>query len=139
MPFIGVGVGFCDLYYKNKSLLSLPLILEINTSVMANTKSFTELINGDQPVLVDFYATWCGPCKMMQPILQETAEKAGQRVKIVKVDVDKNPAAAQKFQVRGVPTLILFQKGKTLWRKSGVVPAHELISVINREISAVSS
>lgn len=106
---------------------------------MANTKSFTELINGDQPVLVDFYATWCGPCKMMQPILQETAEKAGQRVKIVKVDVDKNPAAAQKFQVRGVPTLILFQKGKTLWRKSGVVPAHELISVINREISAVSS
>ncbi len=103
---------------------------------MANAKSFTELINGDQPVLVDFYATWCGPCKMMQPILQETAQKVGQKVKIVKVDVDKNPAAAQKFQVRGVPTLILFEKGRLLWRKSGVVPTNELVKVINKEVNA---
>ena len=105
---------------------------------MANTKSFTELINGDQPVLVDFYATWCGPCKMMQPILQETAQQVGEKVKIVKVDVDKNPAAAQKYQVRGVPTLILFQNGRPLWRKSGVVPAHELVKVIDKEIKAAS-
>ena len=103
---------------------------------MANTKSFTELINGDQPVLVDFYATWCGPCKMMQPILQETAQQVGEKVKIVKVDVDKNPAAAQKYPVRGVPTLILFQNGRPLWRKSGVVPAHELVKVIDKEIKA---
>lgn len=101
---------------------------------MSNPKSFTELINGDLPVLVDFYATWCGPCKMMHPILEETAQQIGQKVKIVKVDVDRNPAAAQKFQVRGVPTLILFQNGRPLWRKSGVVPSHELVRVINKEV-----
>jgi thioredoxin 1 len=92
-------------------------------------KSFNELIHGDTPVLVDFFATWCGPCKMMQPILEEVASQT-QEVKIIKVDVDKNPAAAQAYQVRGVPTLILFEKGKAVWRQSGVVPAHQLIKVI---------
>jgi thioredoxin 1 len=104
---------------------------------MSNAKSFTDLINGDQPVLVDFYATWCGPCKMMQPILQETAQQVGQQIKIVKVDVDKNPAAAQKFQVRGVPTLILFKNGRPLWRQSGVVPTQELVRVIKKEVAGV--
>ena len=100
---------------------------------MAKGKSFSEIINGDQPVLVDFYATWCGPCKMMQPILTETAGKVGQKAKIVKIDIDKNPMAASRFQVKSVPTLVLFQKGKVVWRKSGVVPAHQLVEVINKQ------
>lgn len=98
-------------------------------------KSFQQLIDGDQPVLVDFFATWCGPCKMMQPILEDTAKALGEKVKIVKVDVDRNQMAASKFQVRGVPTLILFQKGKILWRESGVVPAHQLSRIIEENIA----
>ncbi|AFL82962.1 thioredoxin [Belliella baltica DSM 15883] len=97
-------------------------------------KTFNELISGDQPVLVDFFATWCGPCQMMQPILQDTAKQVGDKVKIIKVDVDKNQLAASNFQVRGVPTLILFQKGKVLWRQSGVEPAHQLVNIINQNI-----
>lgn len=99
---------------------------------MANTKSFSELIMGDKMVLVDFYATWCGPCQMMQPILQEVASKVGDRAKVIKIDVDKNPVAAGKFQVRGVPTLILFRNGQPLWRQSGVVSAHQLVQIINQ-------
>lgn len=98
-------------------------------------KTFNELISGDQPVLVDFFATWCGPCKMMQPILEETSRKVGDKVKIIKVDIDKNPLAASNFQVRGVPTLILFQKGKTVWRQSGVVPTHQLVKVIEDNVA----
>ena len=101
---------------------------------MSKTKSFSELINGEQPVLVDFYATWCGPCQTLQPILKETAEKLGDKAKIIKIDVDKNPVAASKFQVRGVPTLILFQKGKPVWRQSGVIPAHQLVQVVNQHL-----
>jgi thioredoxin 1 len=97
-------------------------------------KTFNELISGDQPVLVDFFATWCGPCKMMQPILEDTARQLGEKIKIIKVDVDKNPLAASKFQVRGVPTLILFQNGQAIWRQSGVVPAHQLVKVISENI-----
>lgn len=100
----------------------------------AKAKTFQELIDGDQPVLVDFFATWCGPCKMMQPILEDTSKQLGGKIKIVKVDVDRNQLAASKFQVRGVPTLILFQKGKILWRQSGVVPAHQLKQVIENNI-----
>lgn len=102
----------------------------------AKPKTFQELIDGDTPVLVDFFATWCGPCKMMQPILEDTAQQLGERVKIIKVDVDRNPLAASKFQVRGVPTLILFHKGKAIWRQSGVVPAHELVKVIHSNMLA---
>jgi thioredoxin 1 len=97
-------------------------------------KTFQELIDGDQAVLVDFFATWCGPCKMMQPILEDTAKQMGNKVRILKVDVDKNQLAASKFQVRGVPTLILFQKGKILWRESGVVPAHQLVKTLSSTI-----
>lgn len=100
----------------------------------AQPKTFQELIEGEIPVLVDFFAVWCGPCKMMQPILEDTARQMGEKVKIVKVDVDKNPLAASKFQVRGVPTLILFHKGKVIWRQSGVVPAHQLIHVIESNL-----
>lgn len=100
---------------------------------MAKGKSFSEIIKGDQPVLVDFYATWCGPCKMMQPILTETAGKVGGKAKIIKIDVDKNPMAANRFQVKSVPTLILFQKGKVVWRKAGVVQSHQLVDIINKQ------
>jgi thioredoxin 1 len=99
---------------------------------MSNTKNFSELIMGDKLVLVDFYATWCGPCQMMQPILQEVAAKVGGSAKIIKIDVDKNPVAASKFQIRGVPTMILFRRGKPLWRQSGVVSAHQLVQIIEK-------
>lgn len=92
---------------------------------------FSDLINGDTPVLVDMFAEWCGPCKAMAPILQDVKSKVGENVKIIKIDVDKNPQVAQKFQVRGVPTLILFKEGKLLWRQSGVVESSQLVDVIN--------
>jgi len=98
-------------------------------------KSFKELIAGNQPILVDFFATWCGPCKMMQPILEDAAKQLGDKVKIIKVDVDKNPAAANSYQVKGVPTLILFRNGKILWRQSGVVQTAQLLQVINEAVS----
>ena len=102
----------------------------------AQPKTFQELIEGDVPVLVDFTAVWCGPCKMMHPILEDTAKQMGDKVKIVKVDVDKNPLAASKFQIRGVPTLILFHKGQAVWRQSGVIPAHVLIQTIESQLLA---
>jgi thioredoxin 1 len=93
--------------------------------------TFQEIINQDKPVLVDFFATWCGPCKMMSPILDDVKNRVGENANIIKIDVDKNPQAAATYQVRGVPTLILFKNGKPLWRQSGVVPANELEKLIN--------
>ncbi|MDQ3099913.1 MAG: thioredoxin [Bacteroidota bacterium] len=90
---------------------------------MAN---FTELINDEVPVLVDFHAEWCGPCKAQAPILEDLARKMGDKARIIKVDVDRNPQAAMKYDVKGVPTLLIFQKGKVLWRGSGVRQADEL-------------
>ncbi len=100
-----------------------------------SAKSFKDLISGEKPVLVDFYATWCGPCQTLQPILQETASKLGGKVKIIKVDVDKNPVAASTYQVRGVPTLILFDKGKIVWRQSGVLSTQQLTTIIESKIA----
>lgn len=93
---------------------------------------FNELINGDKLVLADFFATWCGPCKTMAPILDEASKKMGNKVSIIKIDVDKNPHAASHYGIQGVPTLILFKKGKILWRQSGVVPLHQLTEIINK-------
>lgn len=96
---------------------------------------FNELINDDTPVLVDFYATWCGPCKMMTPILEELAKEVKGKAKIIKVDVDKNPQAAQQYGIRGVPTMILFKKGNIKWRTSGVVQTAQLRQVIEQYTS----
>lgn len=92
--------------------------------------NFSTIINDTKPVLVDFYADWCGPCKMLAPILQEVKADLEERVKIVKIDVDKNQALAQKFQVRGVPTMILFKNGHQLWRESGLVQKEQLVELI---------
>ncbi|GAB2673512.1 thioredoxin [Flavihumibacter cheonanensis] len=92
---------------------------------------FQELINSEKPVLVDFFAEWCGPCKMMAPILKEVKNKLGDAVTIVKVDVDKNPDAARQFNIQGVPTLMVFQKGEVKWRQSGVVQARQIEHVLS--------
>ena len=94
--------------------------------------TFNQMIQSDKPVLVDFSAEWCGPCKMMAPILKEVKKEIGDTATIIKVDVDKNPAAASEYQVQGVPTLILFKNGKPLWRQSGVVQKSGLVSIIQK-------
>ena len=91
---------------------------------------FNDLINSDTPVLVDFFAPWCGPCQMLMPVLKEVKDNMGERVKILKIDVDKNQELAAQFQVRGVPTMVLFQNGKQIWRQSGVLTKDEIIRAI---------
>ncbi|WP_295336882.1 thioredoxin [Flavobacterium sp.] len=92
--------------------------------------SFDQLINSEKPVLIDFFATWCGPCQMLGPILKEVKDQLGDRVSIIKIDVDKNQELAAMQQVRGVPTMLLFQNGKQLWRQSGVLSKEEIIKNI---------
>lgn len=95
-------------------------------------ETFAEILNGERPVLVDFTATWCGPCKMMKPVLEELHQRKGEQLRIIKIDIDQSPAAAQAYQVQSVPTLILFQKGKQLWRQSGLMQVNSLEKIIDQ-------
>ena len=94
--------------------------------------AFETILKGDELVLIDFFANWCGPCKMMSPILDQLKKRSGNKVRILKVDVDKNPKIAASYQVRGVPTLVLMKSGAILWRQSGVVELHALEQVLQQ-------
>ncbi|OYX81978.1 MAG: thioredoxin [Flavobacteriales bacterium 32-34-25] len=92
--------------------------------------NFDKLIQSEKPVLVDFFASWCGPCQMLSPILKDVKEQLGEQISIIKIDVDKNQQVASQYQVRGVPTMILFQNGKQLWRQSGVLDKNAIVNII---------
>ena len=96
---------------------------------------FQDLINSDQPVLIDFFATWCGPCQTLAPIIKDVKKNFGDDLKVLKVDIDKNQSLASKLQIKGVPTMILYQNGKQVWRQSGVVPASQLEAIIREKVS----
>lgn len=97
-------------------------------------ETFGDVIKSTQPVLVDFHATWCGPCKMMAPELQKFAQKNTGKLRVIKIDIDKNPAAAQQFNIQGVPTLILFKEGKVLWRQSGAMSSSQISDAVKSHI-----
>ena len=100
------------------------------STITSMNNTFHDIINSEKPVLVDFYATWCGPCKMLGPILKEVKDSLGNRISIIKIDVDNNQELASMQLVRGVHTMMLFQKGKQLWRQSGVLSKDEIIAII---------
>ena len=100
---------------------------------MAKT-SFSDLVKGEAPTLIDFSAEWCGPCKMMRPILDQVKATMGDQVRVFKIDVDKNPSIASSYQVQGIPTLILFKNGEIKWRQSGVVPTENLTKIIREHL-----
>lgn len=97
-------------------------------------KSFSDLIKGSRPVLVDFYADWCGPCKMMPPILKDLKKRMGEELTIIKIDTEKNPDVAIRYNVRGIPNLILFKDGQVIWQKAGVMQAAQLEQVIRQKL-----
>jgi len=122
-----------DIIYSTECYKSY-LFKNHNLLFLGTMSSFNEIINSDTPILVDFHATWCGPCKTMSPILDQVKNQLGTSARILKIDVDKNQTLANKYSVRGVPTLILFKKGEIVWRQSGVVDGKSLIKKIEENI-----
>jgi len=104
--------------------------------IMEQTAKFNEIINGEQPTLVDFFATWCGPCKMMHPVLEQLKDELGDSIRIIKVDVDKNEHLSMTYRIQAVPTLLLFRKGEIVWRQSGAMRLNDLKTVIANYTSA---
>lgn len=102
---------------------------------MSNVETFGAIIKGETPVLVDFFATWCGPCKAMQPILQQVHAQLGDKVRVIKIDVDKNQQLASELNVSSVPTLAIFHKGEIKWRQPGVQQAGVLVDLLKKHIS----
>lgn len=98
---------------------------------MKRMEKLNEIINGSQLTLVDFFATWCGPCKMMHPVLEQLKEEMGDSLRIIKIDIDKNEALMEQYRIQSVPTLMLFREGQQLWRQSGAMPLAELTNIIN--------
>ena len=105
-----------------------------NNNLKEETMTFEEIIASDKPVLIDFFATWCGPCQMMGPILQQVKQELGDDVKILKVDVDKYQSLAARYQVQGVPTFAIFKNGELLWKQSGARPKEQLVQILNQYI-----
>ena len=98
---------------------------------MKSMEKLNEIINGSQLTLVDFFATWCGPCKMMHPVLEQLKEEMGDSLRIIKIDIDKNEALMEQYRIQSVPTLMLFRKGDALWRQSGAMSLSDLKQVVN--------
>lgn len=123
------------LYSDRKNSLSVCILLTIfaeeNKERNNNMDKFTEIINSEQPTLVDFFATWCGPCKMMHPVLEQLKEELGDKIRILKLDVDKNEALSQQYRIQSVPTLMLFKKGEVVWRQSGAMRINDLRATLD--------
>jgi thioredoxin 1 len=101
-------------------------------------KTFSEILHGEKPVLVDFSAEWCGPCKMMPPILKELKQLTGNKLTILTLDIDRNPKVAASYNIQSVPTMILFNKGKIKWRQSGVIPASQLKAIFDNTLQTAA-
>lgn len=114
-----------NIKYNNLNKSQIPQKKQIKMN-----SNFDQLIQSEKPILVDFFATWCGPCKILSPILKEVKEQLGEQISIIKIDVDKNQQVAAQHQVRGVPTMILFQNGKQLWRQSGVLDKNTIVNIV---------
>lgn len=145
MRKIGISVVFAALFSvalgscnnnegNNKSVSNVEKSANQQVEIISDMSKFDELINGDTPVLVDFYADWCGPCKMMAPVLEQFSKDMGGSVRVIKVNVDKNRDAAMKYRIRSIPTMLLFRKGEVQWQGVGVMQAAQLKSEIESKI-----